>query len=115
MTLTVPAPEIDDEQLIAESVQKYARALESKDLEQVRAVYPRITGSEEDGWAAAWRTMRDLRVTLRIDQLDVAGSTATLGVSGSYAYQDGGEQNLDVVVRITMEKRAGEWLVMSVR
>ena len=59
--------------------------------------------------------MRDLRVTLRIDQLDVAGSTATLGVSGSYAYQDGGEQNLDVVVRITMEKRAGEWLVMSVR
>ena len=115
VTLTVPAPEIDDEQLIAESVQKYARALESKDLEQVRAVYPRITGSEEDGWAAAWRTMRDLRVTLRIDQLDVAGSTATLGVSGSYAYQDGGEQNLDVVVRITMEKRAGEWLVMSVR
>ncbi len=117
-TVTVNAPVVvlDHRQLIEDAIQRYATALETEDISQVRLVYPRISSTEEDNWRTGWDSWSDFEVTLNADAIQVNGENANATVSGTYSFrQDGRDQELDVNIQLALELRGDAWVITSTR
>ena len=54
------------------------RALESRDIEQVKRAYPGLTAAQQDSWQRFFDRVRNLRASLSISGISVAGVTAEL-------------------------------------
>jgi serine/threonine-protein kinase len=106
-----PVVEEDAPQAIAAVVQAYARALESKDLARVKALYPTISPALEGRTRDALDAMEDVRVRLATTQVSVSGNTALAVVSGEWTYRGG---RLDVNNRYRLERRSGGWVIVNI-
>jgi hypothetical protein len=67
-------------------IAEYARALESRDLGQVRRAYPGLTAAQQQGWRDLFKSARTLKVSLSVTDVNVADGTADVGVSGVYEF-----------------------------
>jgi transposase len=109
-----PAPPVvveDARQAITDVVRAYARALESKDLAQVKVLYPTMSSSLEQRTRDALNAMEDVRVRLAATQVNVNGTTAQAVVTGEWVYRGG---RLDVNNRYRLERRPGGWVIVSI-
>ena len=119
-----PAPATPREPTPAESraaveatVQRYARALESSQLSEVRAIYPGIT-PEQEAQVSQMRQLQRLRVLLRVGSLNVVGSEATAAVSGEYEFfspENRRTEHLPVQFTATLAREASGWQIRSIR
>jgi serine/threonine-protein kinase len=120
VTVTVTAlavaaadPRLEIETVIAE----YARAIESLDVTQLQRVYPGITNEQRRGWEALFRSARNLRAKLTVQQLDIAGTTAEGTVTGTYDFENsttGRAEHHAVTFRATLERGRTGWRLVSV-
>src|SRR5438046_185204 len=107
-----PRPQI--EQVIAD----YARALESRDLGEVRRAYPGLTPAQQQGWKEFFQSVRALRVSLTVTALNVAGGTADAVVSGVYEYQNattGRAERRPATFRVTLVGEPSGWRLSAIR
>jgi uncharacterized protein YjdB/ketosteroid isomerase-like protein len=97
-------------------VAAYARALESRDVEQVRAVYPEMTSQRSQQLSDALRDMNQLQVATVIDSLQEQGATAIATVSATYRFRGGGRpQVLPVPLTFTFARTPTSWRVTSIQ
>ena len=119
VTITVRAAEVDARAAIVALIERYARALESGDIEQVRRAYPGMTSQQEQQLRQALGAMRDLRADLRVGSVQEQGSTATADVSGTYTFYNAAsrrEEQAPVTFRATFERAAdGSWRLTQTR
>jgi len=106
-----PVVEEDPRQAITAVVQAYARALESKNLAQAKALYPAMSPASERRTRDALDAMEDLRVRLAPSQITVNGNTAQAVVTGEWVYRGG---RLDVNNRYALERRANGWVIVHI-
>jgi serine/threonine-protein kinase len=96
----------------------YARALESRDLGQVRRAYPGLTAAQQQGWQEFFRSVRRLRASLTVTTLNVASGTADVIVSGVYEYENattGRAERRPATFRATLVADSGGWRLSAIR
>jgi hypothetical protein len=110
-----PAPE-NPRPLIESAVQAYARALESRDVQQVRRAYPGLTTQQAQVWRDFFGMVNDLKVDVAIKQLQITGDVAEAQVEGfSDFVQNRRPQRQPMTFHATLERTSGAWRIASIR
>jgi hypothetical protein len=81
-----PAPPADPRGQIELAIAEYARALESRDLGQVRRAYPGLTVAQQQGWQDFFKSVRTLKATLSVTSVSVSDGSADVSVIGVYEF-----------------------------
>jgi hypothetical protein len=112
-----PDPVISDSTLIARAVQSYAQAIESRDVNAVRGVYPGLSAAQRQGFQQFFDATRSVDVTLAITRLSISDASADASVAGTYVYETsrGGIQRDPVSFTATLRKDGNAWRFVSVR
>ena len=113
---SAPATHENVGEQVAAVIANYARALESLDLNELRRVYPAMTSAQRKAFDDFFRSIRTLKATLAIGNLQVDGSTADAQVTGSFDYvtTSGGTERRDVRFLATLRRDHGAWLLAAV-
>jgi serine/threonine protein kinase len=110
-----PAPE-NPRPLIEAAIQSYGRALESRDVQQVRRVYSGLSAQQAQVWRDFFATVTDLKVDLAIKQLQITGDVAEAQVEGFSQYaQNHRPQRQPMTFHATLEHTSGSWRIASIR
>jgi serine/threonine protein kinase len=112
-----PPPPVDPRQEIETELAAYARALASRDLSEVRRVYPGLTPSQRDSWRQFFQSVRALQTILTVTALDVRGDTAEARVSGVYDYVNrttGRSERQTVTFRATLVRDSTGWRLTAI-
>jgi len=102
---------------IAGAVAAYARAIESRDVAEVKRAYPGATAQQLKGFEEFFGAVRSLRATLAVTNLDVNGASAEAHLTGAYDYvtSDGKNQRQPLAIQASFRRDGGAWKLMSVR
>ncbi|PYO36471.1 MAG: hypothetical protein DMD37_10775 [Gemmatimonadetes bacterium] len=112
---TPAAPE-NPRPLIETAIQNYARALESRDVAQVRRAYPGLTPQQAQVWRDFFGMVSDLKVDLEIKQLQITGDVAEAQVEGFSQYVQGRRpQRQPVTFHATLDHGSGAWRIATIR
>ena len=118
LRVTVEAAPIDTRTAIEEVLAVYERALESRDIEQVRRVNPGLAGAQERQTAQAMAFMLDLDVELTVESLSEQGDRATAEVNAIYRFVNADtnrRQESPTRFTATFERIATGWRMLSAR
>jgi hypothetical protein len=111
-----PPPPENPRPLIETAIQMYARALESRDVQQVRRSYPGLTPQQAQVWRDFFAMVRDLQVDIAIKQLQITGDAAEAQVEGFNQYlQNRRPQRQPMSFRATLERTGGAWRISSIQ
>jgi serine/threonine-protein kinase len=105
-------PADDVASAVNELVAAYARALQSKDMARVRALFPGISAAAERQTRSALEDMNDLQVRLSASGITGDGSRAQARVGGVWTYRGG--RPLEVNNLYRFEKRASGWVIVAI-
>src|SRR5438874_199284 len=114
----VAHPPADPRVEIKALIGDYAHALESRDLAEVRRVYPGLTSAEQATFAQFFESVSDLKAGLTINRLIIAGSSADAFVSGVYEYRDtrtGRGRRDTTTFRATLVQDSTGWHLSAIR
>src|SRR5438477_261130 len=114
----VAHPPADPRVEIKALIGDYAHALESRDLAEVRRVYPGLTSAEQATFAQFFESVSDLKAGLTINRLIIAGSSADAFVSGVYEYRDtrtGRGRRDTTSFRATLVQDSTGWHLSAIR
>jgi serine/threonine-protein kinase len=102
---------------IGNVIETYARAIESRDMGQLRRVYSTITGDQASAFADFFSSTRALRAVLAVKSLQVDGDRATAHVSGTYEFTTtaGRAQRQPVTFQAEFRHDGGSWKLVAVR
>jgi hypothetical protein len=118
VTPPTPVPPADPRPQIEAVIADYARALESRDLDQVHRTYPGLTAAQQQGWQDLFRSIRALKASLSVTTLSVAGGTAEATVSGVYEYENATTGRTDrrpVTFRASLVADSAGWRLSAIR
>lgn len=118
VTARAPAaapPTRDPRSEIAAVLEEYRRAIESRDLAELRRVYPALTSSQERAWRSFFESVSSLTARLDVQQLDVDADSARAHVSAVYEFRTNRPETQTTQVTITFRRANGAWRIVSVR
>jgi hypothetical protein len=98
-------------------VTAYSRAIESRDIAEVRRAYPTITSAQASGFEQFFASVRSLRASFTLSNLDVTGASAEGKIAGTYDYlTTGGKSERQAVsFQASFKRDATGWKLASVR
>jgi serine/threonine-protein kinase len=121
-TVPMPAPRVEPPPpplgtVIAAVVADYARAIGSRDLSAIRAVYPAISADQQSRFQQFFQSVRSVTATLTPSDPSGDDSVATARVTGRYEYVDasGKPQVQEVGFNATFRREGAVWRIVSVR
>jgi len=112
-----PGP-VDPRADIQKVIDDYARALESRDVGQVRRAYPGLTSAQQQSWQDFFQSVRNLKAGLTVTAVHLSGPTAEAIVSGVYEYDNattGRAERRPVTFRAILLVDSGGWRLTTVR
>jgi eukaryotic-like serine/threonine-protein kinase len=106
-----PAAEIES------AVVAYAKAIESRDINEVRRAYPGITAAQASGFEQFFASVRSLKAAFSLSSLDVNGATADGKLTGTYDYLTGNgkSERQAVSFQASFRRDGAGWKLASVR
>jgi serine/threonine protein kinase len=114
-----PAPSLADQRAaIGAVIDSYGRAIEARDVAAIRKLYPGITAAQQRDWQQFFSTVQNVKVSLAIAQLDIAGTTAEARITGAYRYENTSTRRLEeqpVSFRASLQRDAEAWRLMAIR
>ena len=99
-------------------VEAYARALESKDINAVRRIYPAMSGVQQRNLQAFFQIARDLDVTFRIEDLSSTTTSAEATLAGTYKYVNSttnDEKHVPVSFAASFQRDGNVWRLSALR
>jgi serine/threonine protein kinase len=112
-----PAP-VDQRPAIRNVVSEYAAAIEARNIEGIRRVYPGMTEAQQRGWEQFFQLTRDVKAELALTQVQVANTAAEGLIAGTYTYlntSNGRQVNQPVSFRGSFRLDNGKWRLVAVR
>ena len=102
---------------IASVIEAYARAIESRDITELRRVYAAISTDQERAFSDFFASTRTLRATLSVRSVQVDGAGATARVAGIYEFTTtaGRTQQQPVSFEAELRRDATTWKLVTVR
>ncbi len=109
----VAAPVVEDPRVgIDKAIAAYARAIETEDLGEIRRAYPGLTNQQAQGWEAFFKSVKNLKARITVENANVSGGTAEAQVAGTYEYDarsNGSHDKTPVKFNASLVKDAGGW------
>jgi serine/threonine protein kinase len=100
---------------IAQLVQDFARALESRDMGRIRQAAPDIQSTTAASFRDFVNSVRELSVELRVTDIRINGATATASIDGQYDFRTSGpRQTARPTFIATFELRGGRWTMIDI-
>ena len=98
-------------------IDAYARAIESRDIAELRRVYPAITGDQASGFSEFFKSTRTLRAALAVKSSRVDGNRGTAHVVGTYEFTTsaGRNQQQQVAFDADLRREGGSWKLVAIR
>ena len=96
----------------------YERAIESRNVGELRAAYPGMTDEQEEAWSRFFRMVQRPRAEFTVERIEGDGTLAVAQVRGTLEYRN---QSLHRAERAPVSFQAlfrldgGEWRLDSVR
>jgi serine/threonine-protein kinase len=112
-----PAP-VDPRPDIQKVIDDYARALESRDVGQVRRAYPGLTSPQQQSWQDFFQSVRNLKAGLTVTAVRLSGFTAETIVNGVYEYDNattGRAERRPVTFRAILVVDSSGWRLTTIR
>jgi serine/threonine-protein kinase len=102
---------------IGSVIDAYARAIESRDIAELRRVYPAITGDQASGFSEFFKSTRALRAALAVKSSRVEGNRGTAHVTGTYEFTTsaGRNQQQPVAFDADLRREGGSWKLVAIR
>ncbi|HEX4684444.1 MAG TPA: serine/threonine-protein kinase [Gemmatimonadaceae bacterium] len=102
---------------IAGVVEAYARAIESRDMAELRRVYATITAAQASAFEDFFSSTRALHAALAAKNIQVEGARATARLSGTYDFTNntGRDQHQTVSFDAEFRREGGVWKLVVVR
>jgi serine/threonine protein kinase len=108
VSVSVAAAPVEARAAVPDLIAAYARALESRDIAQVRQAYPGMTQQQESAFRTSLPNLQS--ATLNVESIDEQGDAATAMVRGEYVFVfDGRRQASPVSFRATFERAGTGW------
>jgi serine/threonine protein kinase len=113
-TTSPPFPTAAD---IAPAVEAYARAIESRNIGDIRSVDPGLTREQQRSFEQFFQAAHDINVTLRVADIATSETAASARLIGRYDYlnTDGQKERQPVSISATFRYDAKVWRLQSVR
>ena len=111
-----PNPEPPDHRAeITRVIDRFVNAIETRDVNQLRRVYPGLTEQDEASWASFFETSDNLKMTASLTDMTVGDGVAEALLNGRYDYMRSGEPRT-ANVHLVVEFQLGDagWMVKSV-
>ena len=98
-------------------IDAYGRAIESRDMAELRRVYATITSDQASAFSDFFKSTRELRATLAVKSVQVDGDRATARVAGTYEFTTsaGHAQQQAVTFEADLRHDSGVWKLVAVR
>ena len=102
---------------IGSVIDAYARAIESRDIAELRRVYPTITGDQAAAFTEFFKSTRTLRASLAVKSTRVDGARGTAHVTGTYDFTTtaGRSQQQAVTFDADLRREGAVWKIVAVR
>lgn len=117
---TVPVPSAasvaaDDESAVRAAIQSFASALAASDLAAARRAYPAMPNEQREGLQALWKEGGTMIPRWTISGISIDGNTATARIDGAndVVMKRGQNSKVAVSLRARLERRGGEWRLVS--
>jgi len=98
-------------------IDAYARAIESRSVDELRRAYSAITSDQARAFSDFFASTRTLHATLAVKSLHVDGASATASVAGVYEYTttNGRSQQQSVSFQTELRRDGSAWKLTAVR
>ena len=97
-------------------IAQYARALERRDMNRIRELYPAMPPGRERQLQDNLTKMDDLVVRLSVTQVQLVGGRGVAQVTGAWTYSEKGQRfTLPANDRYMLEERDGKWVIVGVQ
>jgi hypothetical protein len=109
---------VDPRPAIESAIADYARAIGSRDVAEIRRVYPALTAAQARAWEQFFESVRSVTAALSLAQLDVTDDTAEASVVGTYDYVEkrgGRNERRPASFRATLRRDGSAWRLSTVR
>ncbi len=105
------------ERAIAEVLDRYARALESRTMARLKRVWPTLSGAHERAIEEEFRNSRSISVTLSEPRIELSGNRASVTVQRSYRLEtrDGQRPQTDTLTVLALRREGEAWVIEDVR
>ena len=112
-----PAPrdEATDTEQIEAALERYARAIESRDLDRLRSAYPGLTQQQADAWQAFFDNVADLSISLTVTAVETTGDLATADVEAVQEFRTNRQARQNFTFRATLERTASGWRITRIQ
>lgn len=110
-----PRPVVDQRPAIERVIDTYRQAIESRDLERLRAAYPGLTADQERAWREFFGNVTELSAELRIDDLQITGERATASIAATYDFRTGRRQTQHLELTATLERGPTGWRLIAIK
>ena len=102
---------------LAPVIEAYAQAIESRDVNAIRRVYPGLTAEQERGFDQFFQAARKINVTFRIANVEGTGAAADARLSGNYEYEttQGKTERQPVSFVASLRREGSTWRLVSLR
>ena len=113
----VAAPAPDPRIAITTVVRSYARAIGTRDVAEVRRVYPEMTSAQQSAWESFFGSVRSMTANFDVSSLDVSGSSAVAKMTGSYEFvtRAGRNERQPASFEATFVRDGDRWRLQQVR
>ncbi|MGH7613407.1 MAG: protein kinase domain-containing protein [Gemmatimonadales bacterium] len=117
-TPPAPQPVADPAPQIREVITAYGRALENRDLNALRQVFPALPSHQAQAWQDLFNSARDIRADLRPTQIDQSGDRADVAVSGMLTYQNTNarrQERLPANFHARLARVGSSWVITAIQ
>jgi hypothetical protein len=98
-------------------VDAYARAIATRDVDQLKRVYPAMSASQESAWQSFFSSVRSMTANLQIDSFSTEADSAVARVTGAYEFvtRSGRSERQPASFQATFQKDGERWRLLTVR
>ncbi|MEO8333950.1 MAG: serine/threonine-protein kinase [bacterium] len=102
---------------IAAVIAQYAKAIESRDVAELKRVYPAMSASQANAFDDFFKNVRSLRAAFAVSALQVDGSTADAKLNGTYDFvtSTGRNEHQPLTLQASLRKDGGNWRIVSIK
>jgi len=112
-----PAPrdEATDTEQIEAALERYARAIESRNLDRLRSAYPGLTQQQADAWQGFFDNVADLTISLTVTAVETTGDLATADVEAVQEFRTNRQARRNFTFRATLERATSGWRITRIQ
>jgi uncharacterized protein YjdB len=103
-----------DRRAITAALDAYARAVESRDIDQLRRAYPGMTSRQEGDWRSFFRNVSQVAFAVTVTQIQINGDTARADFDAVQTYRADRSYEQSASFVALLERTAGGWRITSI-